>query len=309
MTIHDPVLLNEVIEILNPEANQDFIDGTLGGGGHAEKIVERILPSGRLLGFDWDGGAVSAVKERLNNYKKNVVLINDSYITIKKHAYENGFDAVDGILLDLGLSLDQLKTSGRGFTFEKDEPLDMRYSLEGEMMAADIINTYSQRELESIFREYGEEKQAGAIAKAIIQQRGETRITRTGELVELVKAVKGVNPRLRTNPATKVFQALRIEVNREFDNVRFVISEAIDLLKSGGRLAIITFHSLEDAIVKDCFKAESAGCVCPKELPVCVCHHEARVKLVTKKPMVPSEAELNRNRRSRSAKLRVVEKL
>jgi len=309
MTVHDSVLLNEVLESLNPDANQDFIDGTLGGGGHAEEILKRILPNGRLLGLDWDKDAVERVQVRLKKYDNNVVLINDSYIRIKKHVYENGFSSFDGILLDLGLSLDQLKASGRGFTFQQDEPLDMRYSVDNELTAAEIVNSYSQTSLETLFREYGEEGQAGAIAKAIVTKRKEETIDRTVQLVDLIKEVKGMNPWTRTNPATKVFQALRIAVNQEFDNIQSVITDAIELLNPGGRLAIITFHSLEDRIVKEYFKMESTSCICPKELPQCVCLHKARVKLVNRKPITPSDKELQDNRRSRSAKLRVVEKL
>ncbi|NQT49242.1 16S rRNA (cytosine(1402)-N(4))-methyltransferase RsmH [Candidatus Kuenenbacteria bacterium] len=309
LTIHKPVLINEVIEFLSPKKNQNFVDCTIGGGGHAEKILELTGPNGRLLGMDWDPGAIKLSRHRLEKFKKRLVLVNHSYIELKKVVYDERFFHINGILLDLGLSSDQLQASGRGFSFQVNEPLDMRYSPEeNEFTAADIINKWPEEKIKKMLKENAEEGHAGRIAKAIIERRKEEEIKTTLELVAVV--IKNVpRKRSRIHPATKTFQALRMEVNNELTNVRLLLKDVLEIMEPGCRLGIITFHSLEDRIVKQFFKHESIDCHCPTEIPVCRCEHKAQLKLITKKPVGPSDDEISENFRSRSAKLRVVEKL
>lgn len=308
-TVHKPVLMDEVIEALDPKENQNFIDGTLGGGGHTEEILKRTGPKGKVLGLDWDNDAVQRTKERLSSYGERLIPVNSSYINVKEVIQTEKFHEFSGILLDLGLSSDQLQVSGRGFSFQKNEPLDMRFDAgRNELTAETILNTWSEDKLEEIIREYGEDSWSRKIARTIVEKREEQPIKTTLELVGLVI---GALPKKKskTHPATKTFQALRIAVNNELNNVRLALKDMIEILEPGARLAVITFHSLEDRIVKQYFKQESIDCHCPPEIPVCRCEHKAQVKLITKKAIKPSDKEITENFRCRSAKLRVVEKI
>jgi 16S rRNA (cytosine1402-N4)-methyltransferase len=308
-TKHKPVLLDSVIELLNPEANQNFIDCTLGGGGHAEAILEKTGPNGKLLGFDWDSEAVRMSGERLIQYKKRTIFVNESYTKIKEVVYDKKFDKVSGVLVDLGLSSDQLQVSGRGFSFQLVEALDMRFNPdETELTASEIVNKWPKSRIKQMLFDNADEKFASRISEAIDMSRREKPIETTLELCEVVrKAVPA--PRTRINPATKTFQALRMEVNSELENTRQILNDAIEVLEPGGRLAVITFHSIEDRIVKQYFKKESRECICPREIPECRCGHKIRLKLITKKPIKPTTEEITENPRTRSAKLRVVEKV
>jgi len=308
LTQHKPVMLTEVLHYLDPQPNQNFVDCTVGGGGHTEALLRAIAPNGRVLALDWDGGAIGRVAQRLEEFKNRLILVNDSYTSLEKIVYAQKFNEIYGILLDLGLSSDQLQNSGRGFSFQSNEPLDMRFDPEGrELTAAQIINEWSIDDLIKIFRDYGEEKSAFRIAKKIEQERKNKEIKTTGELVAIIAQV--MPRRGKIHPATKIFQALRIAVNDELENVKNVLEGAHQVLSKGGRLAIITFHSLEDRIVKQYFKQESRECICPPELPECRCDHEAKWKIITKKPVIPSAEEIQENFRCRSAKLRVAQKI
>lgn len=308
-TFHQPVLLKEVLQYLAPGRNQNFIDATLGAAGHAEKILQLTGPEGKLLGLDWDIESIKASRERLKAYAGRVTLINASYTKIKQVVYDKKFSPIHGVLLDLGLSSDQLKDSGRGFSFQVNEPLDMRFSVkDNELTAAEILNTWPEKRIKEILIKNSEERQAGRIAAAIVQQRKEKNFATTMELVSLVMQIVA-RGKSKIHPATKTFQALRMEVNRELENISLVLNDLIEFLKPGSRIAVISFHSVEDRVVKDIFKRESIGCLCPPEIPVCRCRHEAKLKLITKKPIASSEQEIAGNFRSRSAKLRVVEKI
>ncbi len=309
MTTHRPVLLKEVIQALNPEKNQNFVDCTIGGGGHAQAILEKTGPKGKLLGIDWDPEAISRTQERLKEYKDRLVLYNASYTHIKEIVYDKKFFPIHGMLIDLGLSSDQLQISGRGFSFQVTEPLDMRFSPhENELTAAEISNHWPLERSRDMLIRNADERFANRITKAIEDYRKEKRIENTLQLVEIV--ISAV-PRQKTkiHPATKTFQALRMEVNNELNNVRMFLTDALEVMEPKTKLAVITFHSLEDRIVKQFFKRESRDCLCPPEVPVCQCGHKANVRLITKKPITPSRDEISENFRSRSAKLRVVEKI
>jgi 16S rRNA (cytosine1402-N4)-methyltransferase len=307
MTKHKPVLLDEVIEFLNPQANQNFVDCTLGGGGHAKAILEKTGPNGILLGLDWDKDAIEKAKVTLKKYNDRVIYANSSYVDIQKVIYDKKIDKVDAILLDLGLSSDQLEGT-RGFSFRLDDALDMRYSQdETELTAEEIVNDYSAGRLEEILKENAEENQAKRIVRAIVESRKKSRIETTKQLAEIIEAEIPNNARI--HPATKTFQALRIEVNNEFDNVAQGLKNCLDILSPDGKLAVISFHSLEDRIVKQYFKQESRECICPIEIPICRCNHHSRLKSITKKPIMASQDEIRSNPRSRSAKLRIIQKL
>jgi 16S rRNA (cytosine1402-N4)-methyltransferase len=307
MIYHKPVLLKEVLKYLDPQANQNFIDCTVGAAGHAVAILEKNGPRGKVLGIDWDKEAIDRALEMAGNFGNRLILANDSYVNVKGIVAAKKFGPIHGIVIDLGFSMDQIQTSGRGFSFQRDEPLDMRYSLENTMTAAKILNQYSEAQLARIFRDYGEERSAKKIARKIVEARKSSPIMRTFQLVQLVISVK--KPIKRIHPATQVFQALRIAVNDELHNVMSVLNDLVDLLEVGGRLAVISFHSLEDRIVKQYFQQESKDCLCPSEAPICTCGHLAKIKILTKKPVTPSEREIEENFHSRSAKLRVIEKM
>jgi 16S rRNA (cytosine1402-N4)-methyltransferase len=304
---HTPVLLNEVIEFLNPRPNQNFIDCTLGAGGHTAEILKRTAPNGKVLGIDLDGRAIEIAKKNIGS--ERLMAVNDSYKNLEKIVLQNNFSDISGILVDLGYSSMEITDSEKGFSFQIDAPLDMRYGNEG-VTAAEIIAKSRESELEKIFRDYGEERFAKKIAHKICVRRETNPIRTTSELVEIIaEAVPKKFQHGRIHFATKIFQALRIAVNDELGNLEAVLPQAVKILNPGGRIAVISFHSLEDRIVKNFFRREAAGCICPKEFPVCNCGHKAILKILNKKPLVPSEEEAKINPRSRSAKLRVAERL
>ena len=306
---HVPVLYNEVIEALNIRADGIYVDGTVGGGGHSSGICERLSSSGTLIAVDRDTAALKASAARLAGYECTRKFIHANYSDTEAIAEAAG-GKVQGILLDLGVSSFQLDNADRGFSYMHDAPMDMRMNEDDTLTAYDVINGYSEKELARIIREYGEEKWAARIAQFIARARAERPVTTTGELTEIIKAAIPARAR-RTgpHPAKRTFQAVRIEVNDELGHLKEAVQKLPDLLESGGRIAIITFHSLEDRIVKTEFDRRLDPCTCPKEFPVCVCGKVADVKKVTRKPITPSEEELEKNPRARSAKLRVIEKL
>jgi len=305
---HKSVLLNEVIESLNIKADGYYVDGTLGGGGHALEVVKR-LGSGKLIGIDQDSDAIKAATQRLNDYSNSVIIIRDNYVNIENILKRENIDKVDGIYIDLGVSSYQLDTAERGFTYRYDAPLDMRMDDRNELKASDIVNDYSESELFHIIRDYGEDRFAKNIAKHIVEYRNKKRIETTFELVDIIKASIPMKIQVTGgHPAKRTFQAIRIELNKELEVLTDSINVMIDLLKPGGRLSIITFHSLEDRIVKQAFKKAESPCVCPKKFPVCVCGNKSKGRVITRKAILPSEEELEENSRSKSAKLRVFEK-
>ncbi len=310
MLKHVSVLPEKTIEYLDPKPGDNFIDGTVGGGGHSEKILELISPDGRLLGMDLDEKALERSRRRLEKkFKGRFILVRDNFKNIKKVYKENGIGPISGIIVDLGVSSIELDDPGRGFSFRHDAPLDMRFGNEGKT-AGEVVNSYAERKLTDIFKNYGEERFARSIARNICKRRSDSPIRATGELVDIISSsVPAWYRRQKLHFATKTFQALRIETNEELDNLKKFLPDAVSILKKGGRLAVISFHSLEDRIVKQYFKEGSKDCLCPKEIPVCQCSHKASLRLITKKPIVPSPEEMKENPRSRSAKLRVVEKI
>ncbi len=302
---HSPVLLQEALEALAVQPGGRYIDCTVGAGGHAEAVLGHSSPGGQLLGIDADPEATKVAKARLEAYKDSCLLINESFVDLEAICIKYDFFPVHGILFDLGLSSLQLESSERGFSFQHDGPLDMRVSSRQKITAADIINTYSESELAHLIRTYGEESHSHRIARRIIQERP---IKTTRELARMIERALG-GKRGRIHPATKTFQALRIAVNQELDNLETAIKQAINLIGFNGRLVIISYHSLEDRIVKRFMQQESKGCICPPGTPDCVCEHTARLKLITKKVVTPSSAEVQLNPRSRSAKLRAAERI
>ena len=302
---HTSVLLEEVIEGLHIRPEGTYVDGTLGGGGHSFHILQRLNDQGRLIGIDQDDAAVAAAGERLEGFK-NATIVRSNYCNILQVLESLGITSVDGILLDLGVSSHQLDTPERGFSYMSDAPLDMRMDTRGEMTAADIVNNYSQSELARVIRTYGEEKFAANIAKHITAAREGGPIKTTGELVEIIKAaIPAKFLKTMGHPAKQTFQAIRIELNRELAVLSDTLGLMIDLLNPGGRLCVITFHSLEDRIVKNIFRDAQDPCTCPPDFPVCVCNKVSKGKVITKKPILPSEEEMKDNPRSKSAKLRI----
>ncbi|HET7029031.1 MAG TPA: 16S rRNA (cytosine(1402)-N(4))-methyltransferase RsmH [Candidatus Limnocylindrales bacterium] len=309
---HLPVLANEVMSILAPASGSLQIDATVGGGGHTERILEATDPDGRLLGIDADGAAIARVDGRLRpRFGDRLVLRRANFRELRHVAPDAGFGAVDGLLFDLGLSSYQLADADRGFGFRTGGPLDMRFDPARGVPAAELLATLDQTELTALFRRYGEEPQAARISRAIVAARGTAPLTTAEELAALVERVAPGNPRLRRriHPATRVFQALRIAVNEELDALQDGLAAAVDLLRPGGRLVVLSYHSLEDRIVKRFIAAERRGCTCPPELPVCVCGKNPRLRLLTKPSVVPSAAEIAANPRARSARLRAAERL
>ena len=303
---HFPVMLDECIKGLNVREDGTYVDGTAGGGGHSSEIAKR-LTTGRLFSLDQDPDAVKAATERLSVYPQAKV-IKTNFRDMTDALSEKGITKVDGVMLDLGVSSYQLDTAERGFSYQHDAPLDMRMSQSGTS-AKDIVNTYSVDELTRILREYGEEKFALNIARNIVRQREVSPVETTLELADIIKSSMPAAARRDKNPCKRSFQAIRIAVNSELDALSQGIDAAFDLLNVGGRLVIITFHSLEDRMVKQKFSELCKGCTCPPEFPVCVCNNKPKAKLVCKKPILPSEEELSKNKRSQSAKLRIIEKL
>ncbi|HHU74406.1 MAG TPA: 16S rRNA (cytosine(1402)-N(4))-methyltransferase RsmH [Clostridiales bacterium] len=305
---HISVLLEETIANLNIQPEGIYVDGTLGGGGHSYEIARR-LTSGKLIGIDQDQAAIQAASQRLNQFQDKVCLVRSNYKEMKKVLEDLGIDQVNGILLDLGVSSYQLDTPERGFTYKVDAPLDMRMDTRNSRTAKDIVNTYSEMELYRIIRDYGEDKFAKNIAKHIVRMREEKPIETTFELIEAIKAA--IPAKLRAgmgHPAKRTFQAIRIELNQELEVLTNTLQDMIDLLAPAGRLCIITFHSLEDRIVKSSFRNNENPCTCPPSFPVCVCGKKPKGKVISRKPILPSQEELLFNKRSKSAKLRVFEK-
>ena len=306
---HKSVLLDETIESLNIKPNGIYVDGTLGGGGHSYEIAKRLTDGGRLIGIDQDEDAIRAAKERLSEFADRVTIVRDNYCNMPKVLDELGISKVDGILLDIGVSSYQLDEAERGFTYKQDAPLDMRMDQRQEMTAKDIVNGYSEEDLYRIIRDYGEDKFAKNIAKHIVQARQVKPVETTFELDEIIKAAIPMKFRATGgHPAKKTFQAIRIELNRELEVLDESIDAMMDLLNDNGRLCIITFHSLEDRIVKTRFRKNENPCTCPPDFPVCVCGKKPKGKVITRKPIVPDEEELEENKRAKSSKLRVFER-
>lgn len=306
---HVPVMLNEVLEGLNIKEDGIYVDGTLGGAGHSIEIAKR-LKYGKLIGIDQDINAIKKAKTVLAPYDNRVTIVKNNFKNIKLVLEDLNIEGVDGILLDLGVSSHQLDEESRGFSYQKDAPLDMRMDLSQEFSAWDVVNKYSELELEKILWDYGEEKWAKRIAEFIVEERKSRTIDTTLDLVSVIKKAIPKGARQEGHhPAKKTFQAIRIEVNGELKILKDAIIDATHMLNAGGRICIITFHSLEDRIVKDTFKELYQDCICPKEFPVCVCNKKREINIVTRKPIVPSMDEIQTNPRSRSAKLRVAEKI
>ena len=306
---HVSVLLNECLEGLNIKENGIYVDGTLGGAGHSSEILKRLSNEGRLIGIDQDTDALKAAKWRLKDYS-NVTFVHSNFSNIENVLNNLNIDGVDGILMDLGVSSYQLDEGERGFSYMKDAPLDMRMNRENDFSAYNVVNEYSEEDLYRIIRDYGEEKFAKRIASFIVENRQEKNIETTLELVEIIKnAIPAKARREGPHPAKRTFQAIRIEVNSELSILNKTIEDGVEKLNKGGRMAIITFHSLEDRIVKNKFRDLAVSCRCPKEFQVCVCGEKAKVKIISRKAIEPTKEEVEVNPRSRSAKLRVIEKL
>ncbi len=306
---HIPVLLNEVIDGLNIKPDGIYVDGTLGGAGHSIEIAKR-LTSGKLIGIDQDINAINKAKEVLKDYLDKVILVHDNYVNIERVLRDLNIDGVDGILLDIGVSSHQLDEDERGFSHNKDARLDMRMDTISDFSAWDVVNKYSKEELERIIKIYGEERWAKRIAEFIVEYRKNKTVDTTLELVEIIK--KAIPEKARASghhPAKKTFQAIRIEVNDELRVLEKSIPVMVKLLNKGGRLCIITFHSLEDRIVKQSFVYLNKDCICPPETPICVCDKQKEIEILTRKPIVPTKEEIKRNPRSRSAKLRIAERV
>ena len=308
---HYSVLLNETIENLNIKPDGIYVDGTLGGGGHAYQVASRLSEKGRLIGIDQDADAIAAAGERLKEFGDKITIIRSNYANMKEELHRIGVEKVDGIVLDLGVSSFQLDTPERGFTYrDENAPLDMRMDDRQSLTAKDIVNGYSEMDLYRIIRDYGEDKFAKNIAKHIVQERAEKPIETTGELTEIIRASIPMKVQVTGgHPAKRTFQAIRIELNKELEVLQNNLDDMIDLLNPGGRICIITFHSLEDRIVKTNIKRNENPCTCPSDFPVCVCGKKSKGKVVTRKPILPSEEELEVNSRSKSAKLRVFERV
>jgi 16S rRNA (cytosine1402-N4)-methyltransferase len=309
---HLPVLVDEVLATLAPSSGSLHIDATLGGGGHTERILEAANPDGRVLGLDADPAAIGRAEARLRaRFGDRLVLRQANFRELAEVAPDAGFDVVDGCLFDLGLSSYQLADRSRGFGFRAGGPLDMRFDASRGVPASELLASLDAAELTALFRRYGEEPKAPRIARAIVDARKTSPVSTAEDLAALVERVAPPNPRLRrrTHPATRVFQALRIAVNEELDALSAGLAAALDLLRPGGRLVVLSYHSLEDRIVKRFFQAERRGCVCPPELPVCVCGRNPRLRLVTRPSITPTDAEVAANPRARSARLRAAERL
>ncbi len=327
-TQHVPVMLEEVLKYLQPRPGGHYIDGTLGGGGHTAVLLERSAPDGRVLGIDTDIQAIARVKERLSDLVNTgrLVLVHGNFAELSRIVHEASFASVDGVLLDLGFSSDQIESPRRGFSFSADGPLDMRLDQSQPETAADLVNYASEQELADIFWQYGEETRSRQVARRIVRERERGPITSTARLAAIAAAGVRFEPGT-IHPATRIFQALRIAVNHELEHIETVLPQIVDVLHinktrnvvsplggdrdgtGGGRMAIIAFHSLEDRLVKEFMRREAKDCICPPRIPVCVCGHKARLRIVTPKPVMPTSQEVNANPRARSAKLRVAEML
>ena len=306
---HKSVLLEESIDALQIKPDGIYVDGTLGGGGHSYEICTHLSDKGRLIGIDQDEAAIEAATGRLERFKDRVTIVRSNYCNMKRELGRLGITSVDGVILDLGVSSYQLDEASRGFTYREDAPLDMRMDQRQTLSAKEVVNEYSEMELYHIIRDYGEEKFAKNIAKHIVSARNQKALETTGELIHVIKAAIPAKVRaVGGHPAKRTFQAIRIEVNRELDVLENSLGDMIDLLNEGGRICGITFHSLEDRIVKNKFRECENPCTCPKEFPVCVCGKKSKGKVITRKPVIPSQEELEENSRAKSSKLRVFER-
>lgn len=306
---HKSVLLEESIDALQIKPDGIYVDGTLGGGGHSYEICTHLSDKGRLIGIDQDEAAIEAATGRLERFKDRVTIVRSNYCNMKRELGRLGITSVDGLILDLGVSSYQLDEASRGFTYREDAPLDMRMDQRQTLSAKEVVNEYSEMELYHIIRDYGEEKFAKNIAKHIVSARNQKALETTGELIHVIKAAIPAKVRaVGGHPAKRTFQAIRIEVNRELDVLENSLGDMIDLLNDGGRICVITFHSLEDRIVKNKFRECENPCTCPKEFPVCVCGKKSKGKVITRKPVIPSQEELEENSRAKSSKLRVFER-
>jgi 16S rRNA (cytosine1402-N4)-methyltransferase len=301
---HTPVLLSEALRALSVQPGGRYIDCTIGSGGHTASILDHSSPGGQLLGIDADPKAIEIAQERLQHYKDSVLLVNDNFVNLQSICHKYDFSPVNGILFDLGISSIQLNGNGRGFSFQHDAPLDMRFNPNQKVTAADIINTTSEARLAHLIKTYGEETHSHRIARSIVKERP---IETTRQLARLIE--KTVSRRGKIHPATKTFQALRIAVNHELEYLETALRQAIDLLGFEGRLVVISYHSLEDRIVKQFMQKEASACICPPDTPICICHHIPRLRLINKKVITPSSTETSLNPHSRSAKLRAAERI
>lgn len=307
---HVSVLLNECIENLKIKPDGVYVDCTMGGAGHSKEIVKKLSDKGLFIGFDQDKNAINTARERLSEYESRVKFVHSNFENIKEELEKIGVYKIDGVLADLGVSSHQLDEAERGFSYMQDAPLDMRMDVRCEFSAYDVVNTYTEDELTKIIKDYGEDNWAKRIAKFIVEERVNKPIETTGELVDIIK--KAIPKKARIDgphPAKRTFQAIRIEVNNELGVITKMINDASSIMNEGGRICIITFHSLEDRIVKNAFKYLASDCICPQHLPICQCDKESEVKIITRKPILPSDEEIEVNPRSRSAKLRVAEKI
>ncbi|WP_278683803.1 16S rRNA (cytosine(1402)-N(4))-methyltransferase RsmH [Paraclostridium bifermentans] len=307
---HVSVLLDECIDNLNIKPDGVYVDCTMGGAGHSKEIVKRLSKDGLFIGFDQDINAINTAKERLSEYSDRVKFVHSNFQNLKNELEKIGVYKVDGVLADLGVSSHQLDEADRGFSYMKDAPLDMRMDIRCSFSAYDVVNTYSEAELSKIIKDYGEDNWDKRIAKFIVEGRKEKNIETTGELVEIIK--KAIPKKARIDgphPAKRTFQAIRIEVNNELGVITEMIDDAASIMNEGGRICIITFHSLEDRIVKNAFRDLATDCICPPHIPICQCDKEALVKVITRKPILPTDKEIEENPRSRSAKLRVAERI
>ena len=306
---HKSVLLEETVDGLAIKPDGIYVDGTLGGGGHAFEVCSRLNEQGRFIGIDQDAAAIEAASERLRDFGEKVTIIRSNYCEMKSRLHEIGVDKVDGIVIDLGVSSYQLDTAERGFSYRVDAPLDMRMDQRQQLTAREIVNTYSEADLFRVIRDYGEDKFAKNIAKHTVIERQKAPIETTGQLNEIIRhAIPMKFQKTAGHPSKRTFQAIRIELNRELDVLRESLDDMIEMLNPGGRICIITFHSLEDRIVKSAFRKNENPCICPSHFPVCVCGNVSKGKVITRKPILPSEEELEYNSRSKSAKLRIFER-
>lgn len=306
---HKSVLLKETIDGLNVKPDGIYVDGTLGGGGHSYEVCVRLGEKGSIIGIDQDEAAIAAAGVRLKDFGEKVTIVRSNYCNVKSVLHELGIDRVDGIMLDLGVSSYQLDTAERGFSYREDAPLDMRMDRRQMMTARDIVNDYSEMALYCVIRDYGEDKFAKNIAKHIVRERSRRTIETTGELTEIIRgAIPMKYQKKGGHPAKRTFQAIRIELNRELEVLKNSLDDMIEILNSGGRLCIITFHSLEDRIVKSAFRKNENPCTCPSDFPVCVCGKVSKGRVITRKPVLPGEAEISGNSRAKSAKLRIFER-
>ena len=309
MFVHETVLKEEAVESLRIQPEGVYVDCTVGGAGHSQMIANKLSPSGTLIGLDQDQEAINIARERLQSAKCRVILIKTNFRQIKQVVGHLGLSKVDGILFDLGVSSPQFDHQNRGFSYQKDAPLDMRMDQTQSFSAYQLVNEWSEKEIADILFRYGEERFSRRIARQIVLARKKQPIRTTFQLVELIKqAIPASARRTGSHPARRSFQAIRIAVNDELNVLQQTLQDALDLLKKHGRMCVITFHSLEDRICKQFFLEHATSCICPPEIPVCVCNHQPLLRLITKKPIVPTKEEIKRNRRARSAKLRVIEK-